>query len=394
MSDMLTIKSLHKQFSQKAGPVAVVDDIDLTIEAGAFITLLGPSGCGKTTTLRMIAGLESPSTGRITIDGRTVFSDQERVNIPVNLRPISMVFQSYAIWPHLNVFQNVAFPLRHGRLKLSASAIKERTEEVLAVVGLGDFAGRDPSALSGGQQQRVALARALVSRPKLLLLDEPLSNLDVSLREQMRDLISELHHSAGLTTIFVTHDQNEAMALSTRIVVMDRGRIVEVGAPQDIFQSPRHPFTAAFVGKNNIFEGRIEATPSSSRAIVATRFGFIRAAVRTGDAVTKGGSVLVYVRPDSIKLDYHDHEGLGLKAVIRAKIYQGSHWVVHLQLGDGEQTVIAHVDLMQARRLDLAHLTNAFLLPDEEEAVVAPAPSTGAKHLFIADRDETKPGPE
>jgi iron(III) transport system ATP-binding protein len=370
-NDMLKIKNLYKRYSTRSERLTVVDDVNLSVAAGAFVTLLGPSGCGKTTTLRMIAGLETPSSGVIEIDGQPIYCSETRKNVPVNLRPSAMVFQSYAIWPHMNVFQNVAFPLHSRRFKLTKAEIRERTEEALLAVGLSNHANRDPSALSGGQQQRVALARALVSRPKILLLDEPLSNLDVRLREQMRDKIREVHTTTKLTTIFVTHDQNEAMALSSEIVVMNAGRIVESGSPQKIFENPTSRFAASFVGKHNIFEGKVQNLSADGCALVSTETGNIRVKLQDNfNNISAGQNVLLYVRPESIALARVNEQTQGLPALVKSTIYQGGYWELKTELANGD-IVLVHVDLADARRIDLINLSSVHLTPNEDEIVIA-----------------------
>ncbi len=367
---MLEITHLRKQYDQHGKSISVVEDLSLTVRTGSFVTLLGPSGCGKTTTLRMIAGLETPSNGSIKIDGIPMYDGESKLNISANQRPIAMVFQSYAIWPHMNIFQNVAFPLQSHKFSLSRSAIRERTEEALTMVGLQDFAKRDPSALSGGQQQRVALARALVSRPKLLLLDEPLSNLDLNLRDQMRDQIKQLHTTTGLTTIFVTHDQHEAMALSSDIVVMNLGKIVETGAPQRIFQSPRNQFTARFVGKHNIFYGTIKELAPPTHLVVTTETGNIRASYRTGLMDhNPGDPVAIYIRPDAIKLAPVSNAPFSIRGLIKSRIYQGNHWEIKVQLSNDNAALI-HIGLADARDIGLEQLSDVELIPNEDETIV------------------------
>src|SRR5579885_3417366 len=217
---MITVRGLVKRFETKEATRNVVNGLEFEIPEGKLFTLLGPSGCGKTTTLRMIAGLERPSDGEILLDGKVVYSRSQNVFVPANKRPIGMVFQSYAIWPHMTVFENVAFPLRVSKQRIPRSEISRRVEEALALVQLAGYGGRMATQLSGGQQQRLALARALVREPKLLLLDEPLSNLDAKLREHMRAELREIQRRLGVTTIYVTHDQAEAMALRNRIALM------------------------------------------------------------------------------------------------------------------------------------------------------------------------------
>ncbi|MFG1409624.1 ABC transporter ATP-binding protein [Xanthobacter sp. VTT E-85241] len=235
------------------GAKIVVKGVSFAVGRGEHLSLLGPSGCGKSTTLRCIAGLETPVSGEIVIDGNLVFSSSKRVNVPTEKRKLSMVFQSYAIWPHMTVFENVAYGLRVQRV--AESEIKQRVVEMLRMVGIEDYIHRPATDLSGGQQQRVALARSYASRPKAILLDEPLSNLDARLRVRMRDEIKEFQHKFDLSTIYVTHDQEEAMAISDRIIVMRDGHIEQCGKPLDIYDTPCTRFVADFIGAANILAG-------------------------------------------------------------------------------------------------------------------------------------------
>ncbi|HUK40295.1 MAG TPA: ABC transporter ATP-binding protein, partial [Candidatus Acidoferrales bacterium] len=236
---MLTVRNLQKNFVADNGSIQAVDSVSFNVPAGEFYTLLGPSGCGKTTTLQCIAGLEMPDAGEITLDDRLVFSRSANTVVPAHRRDIGMVFQSYAIWPHMTVFENVAFPLLHGRRRVPRSVVHERVMKALQLVQLSGLENRPAPFLSGGQQQRVALARAIVGEPKVLLLDEPLSNLDAKLREEMRfelrDLVLRLH----TTTLYVTHDQIEALSMSDHIAVMNSGKIVQEGTPREIYLTPK-----------------------------------------------------------------------------------------------------------------------------------------------------------
>ena len=242
------IHSLTKRFDGKP-PTTPVDDLDLEIEEGEFLVLLGPSGCGKTTTLRCLAGLETPSTGQITFGSTTIFDAARRVNVAPEKRNIGMVFQSYALWPHLTVRKNIRYPLKARRIK---EGIKEGwVEETAALVDCGALLDRYPAQLSGGQQQRVALARGLVARPDLVLFDEPLSNLDARLRDQVRAEIHELHGRLGFTAVFVTHDQSEALALGDRLAIMRNGRIEQYDTPEGVFEHPATEYVAAFIGMGN-----------------------------------------------------------------------------------------------------------------------------------------------
>lgn len=305
---MLTVENLVKTFppsrGEKQGRVMAVADISFEVEPGHLFTLLGPSGCGKTTTLRCVAGLETPDGGVIRVGDRTFFSSGERIRVTANERGLGMVFQSYAIWPHLDVFRNVSFPLevRSGNRRLSRKGIKERVERVLAVVQLDHLASRQATDLSGGQQQRLALARALVMEPPLLLLDEPLSNLDAQLREEMRFELKRLQRDLGITAVYVTHDQVEALAMSNRIAVMNQGKIEQIGRPREIYQKPASRFVAGFIGTTNFIEGTVEAREPDSIHVIATSEGQLRA-VSLVELAT-GTSVAVSVRPEHLALTY------------------------------------------------------------------------------------------
>lgn len=243
----ITLNHISKAF----GPSVILKEIHETFQDGEFVTLLGPSGCGKSTLLRLIAGFEKPTSGEIYIDDRLVSGG--KTFIPPEKRGIGMVFQSYAVWPHMNVFDNVAYPLTIK--KAARSEIRENVERVLEIVHLSRYADRIPSHLSGGQQQRIALARALVAKPDLLLLDEPLSNLDAKLRESMRFEIKDIQKKLGITVVYVTHDQSEAMAMSDRIFLINRGIVIQSGPPEEIYNRPVDPFAADFLGKVDFFKG-------------------------------------------------------------------------------------------------------------------------------------------
>jgi iron(III) transport system ATP-binding protein len=292
---VLSVRNLVKSYPGRAGGTAAraVDGVSFEVGKGEFFTLLGPSGCGKTTTLQCVAGLETPSSGTIELGGATVFCSDRNQLVPANRRNLGMVFQSYAIWPHLSVFDNVAFPVVHGTRTSNTRTVKKRVMDALALVKLQDFHDRPAPHLSGGQQQRVALARALVNEPSLLLLDEPLSNLDAKLRDAMRVEIRQLVKSLGITTIFVTHDQLEAMAMSDTIVVMQSGRIVQAGAPQDVYLRPTSAFTADFMGRSNIIPG----ARAVGMDVVVTGFGDVSLSASANGAT---GAVAIVVRPHVI----------------------------------------------------------------------------------------------
>lgn len=249
----VSIQSLEKRYNAD-GPAAV-PSLDLEVQEGEFLTLLGPSGCGKTTTLRCVAGLERPTGGTVSIGQQVVDAPRDHIHVPPNKRDIGMVFQSYALWPHMSVATNVGYPLRMRKVSVSERA--KRVREVLDLVGLGEYASRMATDLSGGQQQRVALARALVANPRLLLFDEPLSNLDARLRQDMRAELREMHRRVGTTSIYVTHDQEEAVSLSSRIVLLNKGQIEQVGTPREIYWSPISQFVADFVGYDNFLSAQV-----------------------------------------------------------------------------------------------------------------------------------------
>jgi iron(III) transport system ATP-binding protein len=245
--------------------------VSFDVAKGDFFTLLGPSGCGKSTTLQCIAGLETPDEGEIEMDGEVVLCTRRKLLVPANRRNIGMIFQSYAIWPHLSVFDNVAFPLVHGQQRVRGTDVKRRVMQALEMVQLADYAERPSPHLSGGQQQRVALARALVHEPRLLLLDEPLSNLDAKLRDAMRVELRLLVKSLGITTVFVTHDQLEAMSMSDQIALMRAGKVVQLGAPRDVYLRPNSAFAADFMGRSNMIAG-VLSSPATGHCR-APRFG-------------------------------------------------------------------------------------------------------------------------
>jgi iron(III) transport system ATP-binding protein len=294
----IRIDNLYHTYKDKKKTVAAVDHISLNIQQGEFYTLLGPSGCGKTTTLRCIAGLEQPTAGSIELGGVAVVSD--RAWVPTHRRDIGMVFQDYAIWPHMSVFDNVAFPLKIAK-QLRRAEIRERVLEALALMNMEEYVDRRATQLSGGQQQRISLARALVRQPKVLLLDEPLSNLDAKLREQMRTELRLLQRRINITTVFVTHDQVEALSLSSRIAVMSKGKVVQEGPPRDIYLAPNGAFVADFVGATSFVFGVVEqAGGGPQETVVATSMGTLRC--RTGVDVRQGDEVTVAIRPESIKV--------------------------------------------------------------------------------------------
>ena len=316
---VLDVRSLTKSF----GTMKAVDTVSFSVHAGEVVVIVGGSGCGKTTTLRCIAGLENPTDGEIHLDGALIASPFQ--SVAPEKRGIGMVFQSYALWPHKTIFQNVAYGLE--RRGLSGHEIKAKVHEVLAQVSLQDFAERFPSSLSGGQQQRVALARSAVLRPRLLLLDEPLSNLDAKLRERMRDDLQDMIRMFGMTAIHITHDQEEAMALANRIICMRSGRIEQIGTPREIYRSPINRYVADFIGSSNILEPRsVTMTPEGSRA----DFGAV--SLLSGQPLDAAcPQPVVAVRVEAVEL--HESAPAGpnvLAAKVTKVIYLGNHSLYHL----------------------------------------------------------------
>jgi iron(III) transport system ATP-binding protein len=294
---MIEITHLSKAFEAERGKVEAVKDISLEVPEGKLFTLLGPSGCGKSTTLRCVAGLEKPEAGDITVGEETYFSSKERVFIPPHKRGIGMVFQSYAIWPHMKVFDNVAYPLRIQRFP--RAEVRHKVKKALSTVGLEGLEDRLAPQLSGGQQQRVALARALVTEPKILLLDEPLSNLDAKLREQMRLEIKELQQRLKITTLYVTHDQTEALAISDFIAVMHEGELLDVGGPKEIYNQPKTKFTADFVGLINIFRGKVVGREGALGRVDTSIGTFSCPLPQEGTDVKE---VVLFIRPENVRV--------------------------------------------------------------------------------------------
>jgi len=310
------------------GTVVAVNDLSFEAKAGEFLTLLGPSGCGKTTTLRLVAGLERPDRGEIQVGGRPLSSTESGLFVPPERRGMGMVFQSYAIWPHMTVFENVAFPLQE--LRVPRAEVRERVMAMLGTVGLGDLHARPAPMLSGGQQQRVALARALVSNPEVLLLDEPLSNLDARLREEMRFELREMQAKLGITSIFVTHDQAEAMTLSDRIVVMNAGRIEQEGSPEEVYQRPRTRFVMDFLGRANHLPARIAKGDDGSLVAEVEESGFSMPVA--GGSWSVGQEVLLAFRPEAVEARAAEHDGEWV-GVVRASVYVSGHVEYVVEMG-------------------------------------------------------------
>ncbi len=318
------------RLTKSFGSTIAVDDIDLDIADGSLTTFLGPSGCGKTTTLRMVAGLETPTAGTIVIGNETVHGDG--VHIPPERRRIGMVFQSYAVWPHMNVFNNVAYPLKVRRMR--KEELHRRTYAALKTVQLEELAERFPAQLSGGQQQRVAVARAIVFEPQILLLDEPLSNLDAKLRVQMRSEIRELQQRLGVTTLYVTHDQHEALAISDQVAVMNHGKIVQLGTPQEVYERPVNRFVADFIGWTNFLPGKTTANGAVEvlgKTIATTPRG-----------IAPGTDVHITVRPEDVRIGTNGAaQELAFDGEVRTTMYQGHNQMCEVAVG--EHLIQAHV---------------------------------------------------
>ena len=305
-----------KDITKMYGSSAAVDHLNLSIDDRAFITLLGPSGCGKTTTLRMIAGLETPTSGEISIDGRVVFSSEKGINVAPEKRGVGFLFQNYALWPHMTVYQNITFGLEN--LKWDKSKIKARADELMDMLKIKEYSDRYPAELSGGQQQRVAIARALVSRPKVLLLDEPLAALDLKLRKDMQQELKNIQKAMGITFVFVTHDQEEALSMSDTVVVMAEGRIQQIGTPIDIYNEPQNAFVADFIGESNILDGVMLADYKVSFS------GHVFDCVDTGFG--KRESVDVVIRPEDVDI-VPEEKGM-LKGVVTSVTFLGVHYEI------------------------------------------------------------------
>jgi iron(III) transport system ATP-binding protein len=333
MSAELRVERLRKVFA--TGKPAV-DDVSFTVAAGEIVALLGPSGCGKTTTLRCVAGLEHPTAGSIRIGGAIVSAPEQGILLPPRLRNIGMVFQSYAVWPHMTVWQNVAYPLRH---RDNSRAERDRkVGEALALVGLSDYAQRAVVSLSGGQMQRVALARSLVYQPQLLLLDEPLSNLDANLRLRLRDDLREIIKRTGVTALYVTHDQAEAVVLGDRIGVMRDGKLLQLGAPGEIYNRPADLFVASFTGASNRLSGRVVERQGEFGTVEAASGH--RLTVWLPPGVAAGSAVKIAVRPENVQCGIHHGGPNQFTARVMAQRYEGAQTVYDLAVLGGQLAVL------------------------------------------------------
>jgi len=358
----VNVNGLGKTFQTMDGRVDAIQDLSFEVEPGQFYTLLGPSGCGKSTTLRCLAGLERPDQGEIRIGDRIVSSPT--VFLPPNERPIGMVFQSYAIWPHMTVFNNVAFPLKQQKVRKNE---RERlVMEALALVQMKDLAHRPAPYLSGGQQQRVALARALVSEPQVLLLDEPLSNLDAKLREELRLEIKELLQRLNITAVYVTHDQAEALAMSDRVAVMFGGKILQEANPKELYLKPNAKFVAQFIGQVNFFEGTVSESSRNGIGVVKTGQGDFRCALP--GIIQSGAEALVAIRPESFLVSAETRPDAAnvLQGRVEKSVFLGDF--IDCQIRVGEQIVRAKLPPTS----DLAQAEQVFLQFEPHACIVLP----------------------
>ncbi|MDR3399981.1 MAG: ABC transporter ATP-binding protein [Pandoraea sp.] len=328
----LKIESLCKRH----GDVDILKHVTLDVRDGEFLTLLGPSGCGKSTTLFSIAGLETPTSGRITLGDTCLYDGQKGVELPPESRNCGLVFQSYALWPHMTVRQNVAYPLKLRGVR--SRAMRDKVDEALSLVEMLPLAERFPHELSGGQQQRVALARTLVYEPTLLLLDEPLSNLDSTLRLRARGWLRELQRRLKITTVYVTHDQDEALSLSDRIAVMSAGRIVQIGSPREIYQSPRNPFVADFVGHSNMLDCTVESLDAQGEPTLRLSDG--QRLQATGGLLAQGDEGHIAIRADHVEIvQAGDKQPNVIRASVLQRDFLGTHMEYLVAAGGAEMRV-------------------------------------------------------
>ena len=364
---MIKISKLKKEFPAKEGVFTALHGIDLEVARGEFFVLLGPSGSGKSTLLRCVAGIDTPQDGELHLDNRLIFSAEKNVLVRPEDRGLGMVFQSYAVWPHMTVYQNVALPLTHGTRKIAPGKVRDRVMHALSLVQMESFADRPVPYLSGGQQQRVALARALAVEPVVLLMDEPLSNLDARLREEVRHQILAVTKRVGVTVLYVTHDQTEALALGDRVAVMHQGRILQIAPPNELFSRPANDIVADFLGKVNWLEGNV-----TSRGEIDSAIGRIHA--DTGD---RQGKVRIGIRPSSLQVsETPTGEPNEFSAKVRGEAFLGEQIELELILA-GETALELHAPRRaRVRWLD----KQVFCRVDASEVLVYPIQTTQANH--------------
>ncbi len=354
---MIRLESVTKVFKDRHKEVVAVKNLNLEIEEGEFLTLLGPSGCGKTTTLRMVGGFEVPTKGRIFIAGEDV------TDMPPNKRDTAMVFQSYALFPHMTVFENVAYGLRIR--KVPREEVERSVKEVLEMVNLSGLESRYPGRLSGGQQQRVALARALVIKPKVLLLDEPLSNLDAKLREQMRLELKRIQRETGITFVYVTHDQAEAMVMSDRVVVMKDGEAVQIDPPDMVYRYPKNVFVATFIGRANILDAEVLEV-EGGKAVVRSTLGTVRVGLRDEGEWRSGDRAKLVIRPEGITLNERGQ----FEGKVLNRVYTGSMEVVTLEVSG--ETINAEIQNPLAHGIPSPGKTVRFDLSEFSVSLIPP----------------------
>jgi len=362
---VVEVRNLQKTFKRADGTlVKAIDDVSLSVRSGECIVLLGPSGCGKTTLLRSIAGLEKPEDGEILINSETMFSGDQRIEIPPQNRALSMIFQSYALWPHMTAFDNVAFPLRSR--KTSKEEVAERVNQTLEMVGVPELAGQHPSDMSGGQQQRVALARALVAGDDLILLDEPLSNVDAKVRDQLRRELVEMQRELNFSAIYVTHDQIEAMELADRIAVMELGKIVQLGPPRDIYEKPSTRYVANFIGTVNELPGTVSSMNPDGSAAVKTQLGIVN--VPSEEEFPEGSGVVLAFRPERCSISPQQVDGsLNWKGSVNTSSFFGSHTEHHIKISEDISFIVWQADPKQ-----LTHDEEVWVTVDHTNLRVLP----------------------
>jgi len=340
---IVKVQNLSKHFKRESGAItAAVDEVSFEVHAGEFVVLLGPSGCGKTTLLRMLAGLETPDGGTISIRGQKVFEAAARLNTPTEHRSISMVFQSYALWPHMTVAQNIAYPLKRSGVRRGKAEVDAMVARVLELVRIPDLAQQYPNQMSGGQQQRVALARALVSGSDLVLFDEPLSNVDAQVRERLRYELLDLQRELGFAAVYVTHDQSEAMGLANRIAVMGEGRIRQITSPRETYEKPRSRYVANFIGVSNEVPGTVTSIEGSS-VTLSTSHGELHGTTADADLAVGDDATLVW-RPEHAKVARDEPTGPDrFPGTVAALLFEGAHNEVVLDSEGGRYRGWAHV---------------------------------------------------